>query len=63
MGVAFLLFDSVEARSIFKNTFKDNIETLKLFDPNLYKTINGSSCIIEDAPCPSDIVWENFNNH
>lgn len=62
MGVAFLLFDSVEARNIFKKTFEGNKETLKELDPELYKSINGRNCIIEDAPCPSDIVWENFNS-
>ena len=65
MGVTFFSFETKEAKELFVKYFKDNVQTAIHIQghydyTNQAHDLKMNSWVIERAPCPSDIIWDNL---
>ena len=66
MGVTFFSFETKEAKDYFVKYFKENVQTAHNIEGFMDYThlakefMKMDDWVIEKAPCPSDIIWENM---
>jgi hypothetical protein len=66
MGVTFFSFETKEAKDYFIKYFKENVQTAQNIEGDMDYTVLAKDLmkmddwVIEEAPCPSDIIWENL---